>query len=84
MTYSQKIFYVAVFSYWSKFHVNIITGSRVTTIFLYKDLTRNRKYRKSEISGDWGQVWDTQFGVNVSNEMLLNAPKCQGYTFYRF
>ena len=30
------------FSYWSKFHVNIITGSTVMTIFLYKGLTRNR------------------------------------------
>ena len=45
---------------------------------------RKSEIPKSEISGDWGQVWDTQFGVNVSNEMLLNAPKCQGYTFYRF
>ena len=33
------------FSYWSKFHVNIITGlildSRVVAIFLYKELTGN-------------------------------------------
>ena len=34
----------------------------------------------------WGlrQVRDTKFGTNVSNEMLLNAAKCQGYSFYRF
>ena len=31
-----------------------------------------------------GRVRDTRFGTNVSNEMLLNAAKCQGYSFYRF
>ena len=29
-----------MFSYWSKFHVNMIIGSRVMTIFLYKRLTK--------------------------------------------
>ena len=29
------------FSYWSKFHLNIITGSGVMTIYFYKGLTRN-------------------------------------------
>ena len=29
------------FSYWSKFHVNIITGSGIIRIFFYKGLTRN-------------------------------------------
>ena len=29
------------FSYWSNFHVNIITGSGVMTIFFYKGLARN-------------------------------------------
>ena len=29
------------FSYWSKIHVNIITGSGIITIFFYKVLTRN-------------------------------------------
>ena len=28
-------------SYWSKFHVNIITGSGIITIFFYKGRTRN-------------------------------------------
>ena len=27
---------------------------------------------------------DTKFGMNVSNRMLLNAAKFQGYSFYRF
>ena len=34
------------------------------------------------ISGDWGKT--TKFGTNVSNKMLLNAAKYQGYSFYRF
>ena len=27
---------------------------------------------------------DTKFGTHVSNKILLKAPKCQGYSFYRF
>ena len=27
---------------------------------------------------------DIKFGTNVSYGMLLNAAKCQGYSFYRF
>ena len=27
---------------------------------------------------------DTKFGKNVSNRMLLNVAKFQGYSFYRF
>ena len=68
----------AKFSYWSKFHVNIITGSGVMTIFFYKRLSRNLEI---EITPVWvlphiwrlGQVRDTKFGTNVSNKVLLNA-----------
>ena len=37
------VFFVALekFSYWFQFHVNIITGSEVTTIYSCKGLTRN-------------------------------------------
>ena len=74
------------FSYWSKFLVNIITG--VMAIFIYKEL-------KSQIIGNipiwvlpnnWRlkQVRNTKFGTNFSKKMLLNAAKCQGYTFYHF
>ena len=31
-----------------------------------------------------GQIRDTKFGTNVFNEMLLNAAKYQGYSFYCF
>ena len=37
---------LVTFSYWSKFHVNIITGSGIITIFFYKGLTRNPKIGK--------------------------------------
>ena len=75
------------FSYWPKFHVNIMTG--VTKIFAYKGLTRNLEIVNTPV---WvlpsilrlGQVRDTKFGPNVSNKMLLNGLKCTGYGFYRF
>ena len=71
-------------SYWSKFHVNIIAGSGVMTIFNYKGLTRNPEIGNTSVwilPNIWrlGQVRDTKFNTNtnVSNEMLLNAVKCQ-------
>ena len=76
------------FSYWSKFHVNIIDGSGVMTIFS-EGLTRNPEIENTPV---WvlPNIWsrrqgkDTKYGKNVSNKMLLNATKCQGYSFYRF
>ena len=49
------------FSYWSKFHVNIIAGfAGVMTIFFYKGLIRNpeirNEYEFCPISGDWGEL----------------------------
>ena len=77
------------FIHWSKFHVSIITGSGVMAIFIYKALIRNPEIENTSIWGlpnIWrlGLVRDTKFGTNVSNEMLLNAAKQQGYSFYRF
>ena len=31
-----------------------------------------------------GRVMDTKFGASLSDKMLLNAAKCQGYIFYCF
>ena len=50
------------FSYWSKFHVNIITGSSIMAISFYKGLTRNPETEIPSsdfcrISGDWGELW---------------------------
>ena len=54
------LFFFVKFSCWSKFHVNIITGSAIMTISFYKGLTRNPEIPPSElcpISGDWGELW---------------------------
>ena len=59
------------------------------TIFFYKGLTRNPEIGNTPI---WvlTKIWrlecfkDTKFDTNVSNEMLQNAAKCQGYSFCRF
>ena len=72
-----------------KFHINIITGSGVMTVFSYKGLTRNREIGNTPVwvlLNVWrlGQVRETKFGTKVSNEMLLNAAKCQGYSCYHF
>ena len=77
------------FSYCSKFHVNIMTDSGVMTISFYKGLTRNPEIGNTPVwvlPNIWrlGRVMDTKFGTNVSNKMLLNAAKCQGYSFYCF
>ena len=50
--------------------------------------------RKSEIlpsefcpiSREWNKlgIQDTKFGTNISNKMLINAAKFQGYSFFRF
>ena len=72
-----------------KFHVNIITGSGIMTIFFYKVFTRNPKIENTPVwvfPNIWrlGQFIDTKFGTSVSNKILLNAAKFQGYSFYRF
>ena len=77
------------FSFWSKFHVNIMTGFGVMTIFVYKGLTRNPEIENTPIwvlPNIWKleQVRNTKFGTKVSNLMLLNAAKYHGYSFYHF
>ena len=76
-------------SCWSKFHVNIITGSQIMTIFFCKGLTRNPEIRNNLVwilSNIWrlGQDSETKFGMNVSNKMLLNTGNCQCYSFHCF
>ena len=63
------------FSYWSIFHVNIITGSWIITIFFYKGLTRNPEIGNTPVwvlPNIWRlrQVRDTKFGMNFSNKIL--------------
>ena len=83
----RSFVFLVKFSYWSKFHVNIKTGSGVMTIFFYKGLTRNPEITNilvQVLHNIWRQGWfrSTKFDTNVSNETLLNAAKCQGYSFY--
>ena len=77
------------FSYWCKFHVNIICDSGVMTISFYKGQTRNPEIKNSPVwvlSNIWRLWWvrNTKYGTNVSNKMLLDAARCQGYGFYCF
>ena len=77
------------FSYCSKFHANIITGSGVMTVFFYKGLTRNPEIGNTSVwvlLNIWRLRWvrDTKFGTGLFNEMLLNAAKSQGYSFCSF
>ena len=88
-TFWRGFFSLVISSYWSKFQVNIITGSGIMTIFFYKGLARNREIGNTpvwDLRNIWrlGRVMDTKFGTIVSNRMLLNAVKFQGYSFYRF
>ena len=85
------VFFVSLvnFEYYSKFHVNIITGFGVMTVSFYKGLTRN-----PEIGNNI--VWvlpnirrlalfrNTKIDTNVPDKMLLNAANCQGYSFSCF
>ena len=59
------------FSYWFKFHVNIITSSGLMTIFFYKGYTRNPETgipppEFCSISGDWSELW-----ILTSSQMSL-------------
>ena len=77
------------FSYWSKFYVNIITGSGIMTIFFCKWLTRNPEIWNTPVwvlSNTWrlGRVMDSKIGTILSNRILLSAAKFQGYSFYHF
>ena len=78
------VFFFVNFSYWSKFHVNIMTS------FGIKVLTRNLEMRNTHVQvlpNIWRLVvWvmDTKFNTNVSNRILVNAAKSQGYGVYCF
>ena len=94
MTPSSNFFEVVLFLLPSlvtgpSFNVNLIIGSGVLTILFYKELTRNLEIRNTLIwvlPNIWrpGRVRYTKFVTNDSNEMLQNAGKCQGYSFYCF
>ena len=81
--------FLVKFTYWFKFHVNIITGSRIMTIFFYKGLTRHPEIGITPVwvlPNIWrlGRVMNTKFETNVSNAMLLNTANFQGFQFLPF
>ena len=81
--------FLVKFSYWFKFHVNIITGSGIMIIFFYKGLTRNPEIGNTPVwalPNIWrlGQVIDTKFGTSVSNRMLLKIPGLQLLLFLSY
>ena len=85
----RRFVFLVKFSYWSKFHFSVITGSRVMTISFCKGFSRNLKIGNTYVwvlRNIWrlGQVRNTIFGMNVSNKMLLKVAKCQGYSYYCF
>ena len=58
-------------------------------IFFYKGLTRKPEIGNTAVlvlPNIWrlGQVRDTRFGTDVSNEMVINVAKCQSYSSCRF
>ena len=72
------------FSYWSKFHVNIIADSGVMKLLLIWDWPETEYPHPSFAQNlETGSVRDI-FGTNVYNKMFLNTAKCQGYRFYNF
>ena len=89
-TFFWRCFFSLVkFGYWSKFHINIITGSGIMTIFFYNALTRNPDMGNTPVwvlPNIWrlGRVMDTKFGKNVSNRMLLKAAKSRVAAFTVF
>ena len=91
MRSSSKFFDVVLFLLQS-----LVTGPNFISIVLelwqfsfIRDLTRNMEFRNTPIwvlPNIWrlAQVGNTKFGANVSNKILLNTAKCQGYSFTRF
>ena len=64
-----------------------MTGSE--TILIFKGLTRNLGIGNTLVLvllNIWSLGWvrNTKSSTNVSNKMLLNTAKCQGYSLYRF
>ena len=89
LTSSSNFYDVVLFlliSYWSKFYVNIITGSGVKTILFWPWIWKS-EIPLSEfcpISEDWDEL-----GIpNLARMFLMKCywilAKCQGCRFYRF
>ena len=81
--------FLVKFSDYYNFHVNIIPGSGVMTIFVHKRLTRNQEIWDMPVwvlPDIWrlGQVRDTKFGTNVSSKRLRIVNAVRVNNFYCF
>ena len=78
---------IVKFSYWLKFHVNIITVSGVMTIFVYKGLTRSLEIKNIPVwvfPNIWMLGWakDTKFGPNLAlMKSYSTLPNAKAKTF---
>ena len=94
---STSIFFEVVLFFLSSFVTGpsfMSVSSLVLELWQFSFIRDWPEIRKSEISpsefcpisGDCQYLLylNTKFGTNVSNRMLLNAAKFQGYCFYRF
>ena len=68
---------LAKFSYWSKSHANVITGSGIMIIFFVRDWSEIRKSEipRSEfcpISRDWSELWIPNFArISLTKKYLM-------------
>ena len=82
------------FRYWSKFHVNIITGSKVMTIFVDKGFTKNSEIGKNPVwvlSNIWrlGKIRNTKLSLiknfrNTKLSLIKNYLMLQNARFTPF
>ena len=81
---------LVMFSYWSKFHVNIMTGLELWQFSFIKYWPELWKLeiplsKFFPISGDWGELGIPNLAkLSLMNAKSLHVAKCQGYSFYRF
>ena len=88
--FTEKIFWRCrvsrvKFSYWSIFHVDIITGSGVMTIFIYKGLTKNPEIGNTlnwVLLNIWRleRVKETKFSTNVSRYWMLQNARVTAFS----
>ena len=71
------------FSYWSKFHINIVTGSGSMTILFYKGLTRSPEIGNTP-SGDECELWIPNLARMSLIEYYWMLQHARGYSFCRF
>ena len=75
------------FSYWPRFHVNIITGSGIMTISFCKGLTKNPEIGNTPVwvfPNIWrlGQIMDIKFGMYITRNLHYVHNSCYLHNSY--